>query len=78
MHSLQHFVRRSQSLALYRALIRVARRAPPETRAALLAEIRRQFVANAAHADDHQHAFLLSQGRKKLADLDQMIDLSRS
>lgn len=73
---LQHFVRRSQSLALYRSLLRAAREAPAVSRADLGQEIRRQFRACALVDDADQHAFLLSQGRQQLVQLQQMFHLT--
>ncbi len=75
---LQHFVQRSQSRSLYRTLLRVARQAPREARAGLAAEIRREFAATGSVTDQRQHAFLLAQGRKKLAELEQMLHLTSS
>lgn len=73
---LQHFVRRSQSLALYRSLLRAARGAPADSRGDLAREIRREFRAAALVDDPDQHTFLLSQGRQQLVQLQQMFHLT--
>lgn len=75
---LVHFLRRAQSIALYRALLRKANGAPKDARDALRLEIRREFEVNRKVVDENQHLFLLAQGNKKLADLEQMLALTRT
>lgn len=76
---LKYFVRRTQTIELYRNYLRVVSKAPVESRAEIRAEVRRQFEINGKRSDaidDYQHSFLLSQGRQRLIELEQMLHLS--
>ncbi len=73
---LQHFVRRAQAIELYRNYLRVVNKAPVESRAEIRAEVRRQFEQTSSTIDEYQHSFLLSQGRQRLIELEQMLHLS--
>lgn len=72
---LRQFMLRSAVLQLYRDLHRVVRSLPPHTRGPVRHEVRAEFEQARTETDSEQINFLLSQGRKKLADLRQMVAL---
>lgn len=73
---LSHFIRNAQVVQLYRNSLRVVAKAPIDSQAELRLEVRRQFQAGTT-ADESVHDFLLSQGRLRLIELEQMIHLAR-
>lgn len=73
---LSHFIRNAQVVQLYRNSLRVVAKAPRDSQAELRLEVRRQFRA-ASNVDDSVHEFLLSQGRQRLIELEQMIHLAK-
>jgi Complex 1 protein (LYR family) len=76
---LQHFIRRSAALTLYRQALRLARAAPPGAREGIVAEARAHFTAGVKTAKDDpsQEAFLLSQATKELDILKKLFTLTR-
>ncbi|KAI4374894.1 hypothetical protein MLD38_012833 [Melastoma candidum] len=69
------FLVRARVLKLYRQSIRVARRAPPPSRAELILVIRQEFDNNRSCNDKQRIRFLLSEGRERLKGLDEMLDM---
>lgn len=73
---LQHFIVRAEVLSLMRKALRVASRAPPESRREVQAEIRRCFEETRHLTDRATVKHLLSDGRLKLKTLREMFWMS--
>lgn len=73
--TLRAFLFRAHALSLYRDFLRVVRKAPPESRSALVAHIRQEF-RSASPASDHDHKHLLRVGREQLKRLDESLGLA--
>jgi len=73
---LSHFIRNAQVVQLYRNSLRIIAKAPADSRAELRAEVRRQFQGG-KNVDENVHEFLLSQGRQRLIEFEQMIHLAK-
>ncbi|XP_077220379.1 LYR family of Fe/S cluster biogenesis protein isoform X2 [Tasmannia lanceolata] len=72
---LQAFIVRARVLKLYRQALRTARRAPSDARDELRQTTRQEMEKN-RHCDDKQRVrFLLSEGLKRLKELDEMLDM---
>lgn len=73
---LQHFIVRAEVLSLLRKALRVASKAPIESRGELRSEIRRCFEQSRNVADRVTVKHLLSDGRLKLKTLREMFWMS--
>lgn len=77
--SLRHFIFKSQVLSLYRQFVRTSRwLGPGPQKAELVAEVRRNFEAQSAITDLQAIKFHLSEGRKRLEQLQDMLGLQRT
>ncbi|QDZ17619.1 hypothetical protein HOP50_01g01260 [Chloropicon primus] len=70
---LRLFILRGQVLSLYRTALRTIRVAQPHIRDELKQQVRHEFVAHRSQADVIQIKYLLSEGRKKVKELDEML-----
>ncbi|GFR52774.1 hypothetical protein Agub_g15386, partial [Astrephomene gubernaculifera] len=76
--TLRHFIYRSQVLSLYRQFVRATRSlGGGPSRAELTQEVRRNFEAQKQVADLQAIKFHLSEGRKRLEQLQDMLGLQR-
>ncbi|KAJ6797684.1 uncharacterized protein M6B38_312640 [Iris pallida] len=72
---LQAFIVRSRVLKLYRQALRITSRAPTHTRDELRQTVRQEMEKN-RHCDDKQRIrFLVSEGLRRLKELDEMLDM---
>ncbi|KAH7663308.1 Complex 1 LYR protein [Dioscorea alata] len=72
---LHAFITRSRVLKLYRQALRIARRAPSQSRDELR-QMMRQEVEKNRHCNDKQKIrFLISDGLQRIKDLDEMLDM---
>ncbi|WCJ44290.1 LYR family of Fe/S cluster biogenesis protein [Euphorbia peplus] len=72
---LQEFIVRAQVLKLYRQALRVARRAPNDSRVELAKTIREEMENNRNCKDKQRIRFLISEGKERLKGLDEMLDM---
>ncbi|XP_021909486.1 uncharacterized protein LOC110823419 [Carica papaya] len=72
---LQDFILRARVLKLYRQALRTARRAPDRARVELERTIRQEMESNRNYSDKQKIRFLISEGLKRLKDLDEMLDM---
>ncbi|WZN61291.1 hypothetical protein HKI87_04g28260 [Chloropicon roscoffensis] len=70
---LKRFILRGQVLSLYREALRTVRVAPAHLRDELRRQVRGEFVANESQADQVQIRYLLSEGKRKIKELDEML-----
>eukprot|EP00741_Cyanophora_paradoxa_P014604 tig00020812_g14084.t1 len=76
--SLKFFLLRSQSIGLYRRLLRAARGAPdPGTRDAIREQIRASYEANRGVRDEELMRHLLEDAKKSLKKLEEMVGMAR-
>ncbi|KAM0938682.1 putative complex 1 LYR protein [Dioscorea sansibarensis] len=72
---LHAFITRSRVLKLYRQALRIARRAPSQSRDELKHMMRQEMEKN-RHCNDKQKVrFLISDGLQRIKDLDEMLDM---
>lgn len=74
---LQSFIYRAQVVSLYRKFIREIRGLPPASHAEIRTEIKSGFEAQRSVPDLPAIKYLLSDGRKRLKLLDDMLGLQR-
>ncbi|RAL52968.1 hypothetical protein DM860_007736 [Cuscuta australis] len=72
---LHDFLVRARVLKLYRYALRIARRAPPHSRAELSAVIRQEMENNRECDDRQRIRFLISQGFERAKRLDEMLHM---
>nr|GLL38215.1 uncharacterized protein LOC103321195 [Ipomoea trifida]GMD41300.1 putative complex 1 LYR protein [Ipomoea batatas]GMD44360.1 putative complex 1 LYR protein [Ipomoea batatas]GMD47760.1 putative complex 1 LYR protein [Ipomoea batatas]GMD49026.1 putative complex 1 LYR protein [Ipomoea batatas] len=72
---LQDFLLRARVLKLYRHALRIARRAPTDTRGEVSEIIRQEMENNRSCNDKQRIRFLISQGLERVKRLDEMLDL---
>lgn len=70
---LKRFILRSKVIHLYRAALRTAGRAPPEAEGELKQQIRAEVERNRQVADSQAIRFLISEGIRRLKELDEML-----
>ena len=75
MMSLQEFIRRQQVLRLFRAAVRTAAAAPPDTRTELRMQIRQEFELWRTEEDELQRKYLLHTGQQRVEELRSMLGM---
>jgi len=69
------FILRSKVISLYRKAWRVANQAPSGAREELKSQIRQDFEASRAEADRPAIVYLVSLGKQRLKELEDMLNL---
>ncbi|CAO2833771.1 unnamed protein product [Amaranthus hypochondriacus] len=72
---LQDFILRARVLKLYRQALRTAKRAPSHSRVELQQTIRHEIEKNRDCRDKQKIRFLLSEGKERVKNLNEMLDM---
>ncbi|XP_039137788.1 uncharacterized protein LOC120275322 [Dioscorea cayenensis subsp. rotundata] len=72
---LHAFITRSRVLQLYRQALRIAGRAPSQSRDELRQMMRQEMEKNRHCNDKQKIRFLISDGLQRIKDLDEMLDM---